>query len=183
MKSANMSSIGERAAARVEQGWIQGTQHVLDASNKVVARCASEALLEDEKENDAVQALMELSTQLGTSLPLWNDTPGRKKEEVVALLKAYVPKPTLEYSPSEIARFMRNTHMMDDASARLYVESNGLFNFERLSQVMSRSTKMGPMQAMKSVVSEFQGEDRRIVRNAIMMIFGSKAARPMLPRE
>jgi hypothetical protein len=71
----------DAASILEERGWIQGAGH---SSN---GHCAMNAIDSTGAEHRAVLiALITLTEKLGP-IAQWNDTPGRTKEEVIAMLR------------------------------------------------------------------------------------------------
>lgn len=65
-----------------ERGWIQGFSRTSDGYCIMGALDAASAVTEP-----ARNALFMLAYKIGGPVPQWNDTPGRTKEEAIAMLR------------------------------------------------------------------------------------------------
>lgn len=81
----------------------------------------------------------------------------------------------------EMARRLKKAQLADDASCRLIGETNGVFSLREIEQVQALSQEFGPEKAMKLVVNKYTNPERqKLVRNAVMMVFGPEAGSKMV---
>jgi len=81
----------------------------------------------------------------------------------------------------EMSKRLLKAGMVDELTAKLIAETDGIFSLREAQQVLALSPIYGPQKAMKIVVNKFTNDERKkVVTNAVIAVLGEERGRKLI---
>jgi hypothetical protein len=81
----------------------------------------------------------------------------------------------------EMSKRLQKAGMVDELTAKLISETDGVFSLREAQQVLALSPIYGPQKAMKIVVNKFTNEERKkLVTNSVIAVLGEERGKKLI---